>query len=146
MTELILFASDSSKDVHWKSFASAAEVGEFLTALEATARDSREGAHAAWMTLADVDPDTPVSVVSQPRPAYPGGLALRNRIGRVWMSYVVTAEGRADQATFFPLLSDDSLFTESAIRALVRGRYRPAMLHGQSVPLRVFQVIEFRTR
>jgi hypothetical protein len=145
-TQFVLFMSDSARDTHWKSFASSAQVGEFLTALEATARDSREGAHAAWMTSADVDPDTPVSVVSQPRPAYPGGLALRNRIGRVWMSFVVTAEGRADRATFFPVLSDDSLFTEAAIQALLRGRYRPAVLHGQPVPLRVFQVIEFRRR
>jgi hypothetical protein len=145
-TEFVLLVSDSAKDVNWKSFASAAQVSELLIALEATARDSREGTHAAWMTFADEDPDTPVSAVSQPRPAYPGGLALRNRVGRVWMSYVVTAGGRADPATFFPLLSDDSLFTEAAIQALLRSRYRPAVLHGQPVPQRVFQVILFRQR
>ena len=35
---------------------------------------------------------------------------------------------------------------EAAIQALLRGRYRPAVLNGQPIPLRVCQVILFRRR
>lgn len=144
-TKFVLLVSDSATDTRWKSFASSAQVDDFLNALEATARDSREGSRGAlWNTLADREPDTPVSVVSQPIPAYPGRLASGGRIGRVWMAFVVSAGGRAEPGSFFTLLSDDSLFTKAATRALLRGRYRPAVTDGQAVPQRVFQVILFR--
>ena len=144
----VLFVSDSANDVRWKSFVSSSQVDDLLRALEATARDSREGAHTAlrWNTPADQDSDTPVSVVSQPRPAFPGRLASRGRVGRVWMAYIVNADGRVDQESFFTLLSDDSLFTRSAVDALRRSRFRPALMNGQPVPRRVFQVILFRQR
>jgi hypothetical protein len=144
----VLFVSDSANDVRWKSFVSSSYVEDFLKALEETARESREGAHMAlrWDTLAEQEVDTPVTVVSQPRPAYPRRLASSRRVGRVWMSYIVNADGRVDQQSFFPLLSDDSLFTESAISALRRSRFRAAIAGGGPVPQRVFQVIVFRQR
>ncbi len=144
-TRFILLVSDSAEDIRWKSFASAAQVDSLLTALEAAATASREPSRAAvWNALADREPDTPVHVVSQPRPVFPPALASRRRAGRVWMSYIITAEGRADRSSFFPLLSDEPRFTEAAIQALRRGRYRPAVLNGQPVPQRVFQAILFR--
>lgn len=145
--QFVFMVSDSASDVRWKSFASSSQVEDFLNALEATARDSREGSFAGlWTTPADQEPDTPVSVVSQPMPEYPGKLASGGRIGRVWMAFVVTPEGRAEPGSFFTLLSDDSLFTEAATRALLRGRYRPAVTNGRAVPQRVFQPIHFRQR
>ena len=51
-----------------------------------------------------------------------------------------------EQNSFVPVLSDDSLFTEAAMEAILRARYQPAALNGEPVPLRVFQVILFRTR
>jgi hypothetical protein len=146
-TQFVFIVSDSASDTRWKSFASSLQVDEFLNALEATARDSREGSFAGlWNTPADQEPDTPVSVVSQPMPEYPGKLASGRRIGRVWMAFVVTPEGRAEPGSFLTLLSDDSLFTESATRALLRGRYRAAVKNGQAVPQRVYQTILFRQR
>lgn len=62
------------------------------------------------------------------------------------MSFIITADGRVDQSSFFTLLSDDPRFTEAATQALIRGRYRAAGLDGQPVPLRVFQAILFRQR
>jgi len=62
------------------------------------------------------------------------------------MSFVVSERGRAEQNSFVPVLSDDSLFTEAAIEAILRARYQPAIVNGEPVPLRVFQVILFRTR
>jgi TonB family protein len=146
-TKFVFVVSDSATHTQWKSFASSAQVNAFLTALELTAIVSREGSYSAdWNTLADQDPDAPVTIVSQPRPVYPARLASRGRVGRVWMTYVISADGRVEQGSFLPLLSDDSLFTRAAIEALLRGRFRPAVSNGQPVPQRVFQVITFRTR
>ena len=144
----VLFVSDSANELRWKSFVSSSHVDDLLRALEATARDSREGARTAlrWNTPADQEADTQVSVVSQPRPAYPGRLADRRRVGRVWMAYIVNADGRVDQESFFTLLSDDSLFTKSAVDALRRSQFRPAVRNGEPVPRRVFQAILFRQR
>jgi hypothetical protein len=137
-----LVASDSTRRTQWKTFASSAQVDSLLTALERTARAGQ----ATFDPAAEPEPDTPVSVVFQPRPAYPGELASKRRIGRVWMQYVVGADGRAQPGSFRPLLTDDSLFTHAAIRALLRGRYKPAYANGQPVPQRVFQAIIFRVR
>jgi TonB family protein len=144
----VLFVSDSVRDIRWKAFVSSSYVEEFVKALAETARDSREGAHTAvrWNTPADEEVDTPVRVVSQPRPAFPQRLASRGRVGRVWVSYIVNPDGRVDQESFFPLLSDDSLFTEAAIAALRRSRFRSAITDGEPVPQRVFQAIHFRQR
>jgi hypothetical protein len=138
--------SDSASGTRWQSFASAEEVRSFLTELEDAAMDSWAGVKATWNSPGDQAPDTPVSVVSQPSPVYPSRLAAQNKAGRVWMSYVVSATGRPDGNSFVPLLSDDSLFTEAAKQALLRGRFQPAVLKGQPIPLRVFQVILFRNR
>jgi hypothetical protein len=142
-----LLVSDSAADVRWKAFASAAQVDSLLTALELAATVSQEGSHPAiWKTLANEELDARVNVVWQPRPVYPKRLASRPKTGRVWMSYIVSAQGRADQNSFFPLLSDDSLFTEAAIVALRQGRFQPAVLNGEPVARRVFQAILFRRR
>jgi hypothetical protein len=146
-TKFALLVSDSAVDIRWKAFASSAQVDSLLTALELAATVSQEGSHAAtWMTPANEDLDTRVNVVWQPRPVYPERLVWRQKIGRVWMSYVVSAQGRAEQNSFLPLLSDDSLFTEAAIEALLKGRFQPAVLNGEPVARRVFQVILFRRR
>jgi hypothetical protein len=146
-TKFVLLVSDSARNIRWKSFASSAQVDTLLAALEAAALASWvESRPPFWNTLADRDPDTPVSAVAQPRPLYPDRLVWRGKVGRVWMSYVVTSLGRAQQGSFFPLLSDDPLFTEAAIEALLQSRYQPAVLNGEPVPLRVFQSILFRRR
>lgn len=144
---LVFVVSDSGSSTHWRSFASVADVNVLLGALESVAFASRDGAHAAgWDIPGEEDPDEGVSAVSQPRPVYPSGLATMGRVGRVWMTYVVSAEGRPQRESFVPVLSDDSLFTQAAIEALLRGRYRAAVSNGQPVPLRVFQAILFRQR
>ena len=53
-------------------------------------------------------------------------------------------DGRPEPDSFQTLLSDDSLFTQSAIETLRRSKFRPARRHGQPVRRRVFQVITFR--
>ncbi len=146
----ILVVSDSSSHTHWKTFASPAQVDTLLAALESTAMSSRTRSSLGDSTTApgvdDGAVDTPVSIISMHRPVYPGALAGNRRIGRVWMEYTVGVDGRAEERSFRPLLSDDSLFTRAAVRALLRAKYSPARLHGKPIRQRVFQVITFRVR
>jgi hypothetical protein len=143
----VLVVSDSASRTHWKTFASLGQVDTLLAALETTAKSGWAMASSRDSTgTADPDDevDTPVSIVSVRRPSYPPELAAKRRIGRVWMMYVVGVDGRAELGSFRPLLSDDVLFTRSAIKALVQTKYRPARLRGKPVPQTVFQVITFR--
>jgi outer membrane biosynthesis protein TonB len=142
--KFVFLVSDSAAN-KWKTFVSSAQVDTLLTSIERAAAASRSDT-AGWNALAGQDPDTPVSVVIQPRPAFPSRLAEKGRIGRVWMTYIIGADGRPDSESFWPLLSDDPLFTKAAIDALRRSRFRPAHTGGQPVSQRVFQVIEFRQR
>ena len=141
----ILLVSDSTSRTHWKSFASAAQVDSLLKVLELSAVSS-QFIGKSWDVWACEDPETPVRIVSQPSPDYPLRLAGMGRIGRVWVTYVVGADGRPYQESFLPLLSDDSLFASSAIAALRRSRFKPARNGGQPVHQRVFQAVVFRQR
>ena len=141
----ILLVSDSASGTHWKSFASADQVDELLKALELSAMSSRIG-EKGWDIWDSEDPETPVRIVSQPRPSYPPRLADMDRIGRVWVTYVVGTDGRPYYESFWPLLSDDPLFATAAITALRRSRFQPARNGAQPVVQRVFQAVVFRGR
>ncbi len=142
----ILLVSDSASDTHWKAFASEDQVSRLLTALAVAVSSSQLGAGTGWNGLACQKVDTPVRIVSQRAPEYPYHLAGQGREGRVWVTYVVSADGRPDQNSFLPVLSDDSLFTQAAIEALRRSRFKPARTDGEPVPQRVFQAVKFRQR
>jgi len=51
-----------------------------------------------------------------------------------------------ERESFSALLSDDSLFTWSALDAMRRSRFKPARTDGQPVRQRVFQAVVFRQR
>jgi hypothetical protein len=136
----VLVAADSAPRVQWKAFASAEQVESFLTALEKTAMATRE----IFKPIAEPEPEIPVSIVTVPMPKYPATLASRGRIGRVWMQYVVGADGRAQSESFRPLLTDHPLFTQAAVAAILQGRFKPARLKGKPIPARVFQAVVFR--
>ncbi|HZI73093.1 MAG TPA: energy transducer TonB, partial [Gemmatimonadales bacterium] len=68
------------------------------------------------------------------------------REGRVWMSYVVDSTGLSQTGTLRALLSDDPLFTQAAMNAVLHSKFRPALRGGRPVRQRVFQAIVFRQR
>jgi hypothetical protein len=145
---LVFLVSDSSSHIQWKTFVSPAQLDTLLGALETSARDRQ----ATWNPnstaaagMAD-SVDVPVQVVFQPEPKFPGHMAATGREGRVWMSYVVDPTGRSETGSLRPLLSDDPLFTQAAIDALMHSKYKPALHAGRPVRQRVFQVIQFRQR
>jgi hypothetical protein len=145
---LIFLVSDSSSHTQWKTFISPAQLDTLLTALETAARDRQ----ATWnpsspeASAINDSVDVPVQVVFQPEPKFPGHMAATGREGRVWMSYVVDTTGRTVTGSLRPLLSDDPLFTQAAIDALMHSKFKPAFRAGRPVRHRVFQVINFRQR
>jgi hypothetical protein len=145
---VIFLVSDSTIRQQWKTFASQAQLDTLLTALEALAREQQGTSHpdsmAGWRSEDSVD--IPVQVVFQPRPEFPEKLAATGREGRVWMSYVVDSTGLSQTGTLRALLSDDPLFTQAAMNAVLQAKFRPAIRQGRPVRQRVFQTIVFRQR
>jgi hypothetical protein len=145
---LIFLVSDSTTREQWKTFASQAQLDTLLTALEALAREqhSTSDPDSTASRRSDDAVDVPVQVVFQPRPEFPEKLVASGREGRVWMSYVVDSTGLSQTGTLRALLSDDPLFTQAAINAVLHSRFRPALRQGRPVRQRVFQAIVFRQR
>jgi hypothetical protein len=142
----LLAVSDSASNTRWKTFASPGQVDTLLIALEHTATRSWAMAPASDSSspAEPEDVEIPVRILSIPRLKYPPQLSSKGRIGRVWMTYWVGINGRAEEGSLRPLLSDDPLFTRAAIEALRHGKYQPARRRGQPVRHRVFQVVTFR--
>jgi TonB-like protein len=143
---LIFLVSDSALHTQWKTFVSPAQLDALLTGLEAVARERQatwDPSSTAFGTTND-SVEVPVRVVFQPEPKFPGKLAFNGREGRVWMSYAVDSTGRTETGSMRPLLSDDLLFTQAAIDALMHSKFKPALRHGRPVRQQVFQVIQFR--
>ena len=143
---IIFLVSDTASHTQWKSFTSAARLDSLLTAVEAVARERQPTWSPASTSAASSahSVDVPVEVVFQPKPTFPGTLAGKGREGRVWMSYAVDSTGRTVSGSMRPLLSDDLLFTQAAIDALMHSKFKPALRGGRPVRQQVFQVIQFR--
>ena len=142
---MIFLVSDSASHIQWKTFASAAQLDTVLTVVEAVARERQTTWNPGSTSAASADSvDVPVQVVFQPEPKFPGTLAWKGREGRVWMTYTIDSTGRSVTGSLRPLLSDDPLFTQAAIDALMHSKFKPALRHGRPVRQQVFQVIQFR--
>ena len=143
----VLVVSDSSQKVDYKTFASAAQLEDLAQAVEASAELGRQHAQPNDTTVALTDDtpwmDTPVGLGHIGQLHYPTELMMQRRIGRVWIQYVVNAEGRVEEGSFQTLLSDDERFTDSVVRLLREATFRPATSRGVPVRQRVFQVFDF---
>lgn len=146
----VLVVSDSAARVHYKTFASAAEVDRLADAIAVSAELGHRMLEPAdggtpTPTLTEDAPgiDSPVRPEHFPRLEYPPGLLSNRRIGRVWMQYVVGTDGRPEPGSYQTLLTDDPKFTASVVRMLQAATFRPATAHGLPVRQRVFQVFTF---
>ena len=144
----ILAVSDSTSNTHWRAWASASQVDSLVTAFEIAAEHARkiQVIPDSTQALTEDDPaiESPVYPEFIPAPEYPRELRRKGRTGRVWLEYIVGANGRAEEGSFRALLSDDERFTRAAVQALYRARFKPARSGGAPVRQRVFQVITFR--
>jgi hypothetical protein len=87
--------------------------------------------------------DSDVSIRKIPQPVFPVAGILARTSGTVELQYVVTAEGRADPASFKVLHARYREFVDAAIRAIAAGSFYPARLRGCAVPMLVVQKVSF---
>ena len=142
----VLVVSDSSEKIHYKTFASSAQLDDLARAVEASAELGRQRSPVKDTTALTEDMpamDTPVELRHVGQLKYPLELWRQGRVGRVWMQYVVNAEGRVEEGSFQTVLSDDQRFTDSVVRLLRETTFQPATAHGVPVRQRVFQVFSF---
>ncbi len=91
--------------------------------------------------LEDVD-QVPQAIV-QTRPLYPAYARRRRLDGEVTVLFTVTAQGRTADIQVQES-QPESVFAESAVKAVERWRFTPAERGGAAVAVRVRQVIRFR--
>ncbi len=77
-------------------------------------------------------------------PIYPAALLEKQVEGVVLATFVVDSTGHADLASFIVMASTDTAFTRAVRTALPRMKYRPAVLHGRTVPQLVEQAFAFK--
>jgi TonB family protein len=146
--QYILAVSDSTSNTHWRAFASAPQVDSLVAAFEFGAEHARtiQIVPDSTRAITEDDPslESPVYPEFVPKLEYPRELRRHGRNGRVWLEYVVGANGRAEEGSFRALLSDDERFTRAAVQALYRAKFKPARSGGVPIRQRVFQVITFR--
>jgi TonB family protein len=97
---------------------------------------------AFWESDVDRLPELTGEVV----PRYPSSLERSGLSGSVELEYVISAAGRVDSTTVRVLMSSHPVFTRSAIDALLRARFKPALRGGRPVPVRVHQKFRFVVR
>ncbi len=78
------------------------------------------------------------------KPEYPGIYKKTGQEGDVLIEVVVSREGKVED--YRVLRSDGELFTESAIRALKRFRYKPGTLKGKPVQYKIVERFRFKRR
>lgn len=81
-------------------------------------------------------------IIEKVRPAYPEHARRAHRTGVVTLKFLVDAEGRVKQASVVEA-SPQGLFEESALSAIARWRFAPAMRQGSPVPTWLILPIRF---
>lgn len=79
-----------------------------------------------------------------PAPRYPEVLRRSGVPGEVRLRFVIRCDGRVDSTTIVISSTTDSLFTGSAIEAVVGTEFSPATLNGRAVAYRQELAIRFR--
>ena len=95
------------------------------------------------LIIPGVQADSDVRPLSMPAPDYPHFAGEPYPTGTVEFTYVVTAEGRVDPATFDVLSGSYREFVEAIRKAITRSVFRPAKLKGCPVPMLVRQTVRF---
>jgi len=78
---------------------------------------------------------------SEMPPNYPDSLKRARIEGEIMIEYVVGSDGRVKSVVV--LSGDDSLFVKSAITAVKRWKYKPAIRNGKAVSVRIRRPIGF---
>lgn len=81
-------------------------------------------------------------IVEKVKPTYPEHARRTHRTGVVTLKFLVDAEGRVHQASVVEA-SPQGLFEESALSAIARWRFAPAMRQGRPVPTWLILPVRF---
>jgi protein TonB len=88
------------------------------------------------------DLDNPPRPLARLNPVYPPRARMRRIEGEVVVEFVVNPDGTVRNVEVMASQPGD-IFTESAVRAIQRGRFTPGTKDGRSVPTRVRQKVTF---
>jgi len=99
------------------------------------------GASAFCSPLFAATHDQDPTAISMPSPKYPYELKRAEIEGAVLVSFTVTAQGNV--AKVVAVKSTDRAFEESALKAVRKWKFNPAMKEGQVVNLPALQVVTF---
>lgn len=94
---------------------------------------------ALWAQAAEVPP---VPIFS-PTLVLPSGMRVK---GRLLVRFMIDTAGRVDPGSIHVLNSTDERLIAAAREAVIRARYRPAMVHGKPVRIVVEQPYDFESR
>lgn len=75
-------------------------------------------------------------------PPYPHGAKMRNREGMVELEYTVTEKGSVKDIVIVDA-KNRNLFGQAAMRAVSKWKYKPLIVDGKPVPVRVRVIIQF---
>jgi len=87
--------------------------------------------------------DVPPEAITQVPPVYPEGAKKAGVSGRVLLEVLVNADGTVGSARAIEEVPDFPSFTESAIKAVMQWKFKPATKEGKPVPVTVAIPIHF---
>lgn len=107
--------------------------------------DDRDGPAVGLvrLVLPLIQVETPIRIISIPRPRFPQAALLAGIASFVDLQYVVTSEGRVDPGTFRVVRAEYREFEVAAMNAILGGKFVPGTLRGCPVPMLVQQRIKF---
>jgi len=109
-------------------------------AISASPRDLRPSMLRTAFTLSEVD--QPPRPIRQIDPLYPFAAKRKGIQGSVTMRFIVTKDGRVIDPTVVKA-EPPGVFDNSALKAIVRWRFKPAMKDGQSVDVIIIAPLKF---
>ena len=80
--------------------------------------------------------------IARIEPSYPPRARMRNIEGEVLLEFVVDSDGSVRDAVV-KASTPEGIFEDSALRAVRRWKFKPAMKGGEAVPVRVIQNVIF---
>ncbi len=145
---LFVVAESVGKRKGWNVQASAQDIRDLLTVIDATAQTSvfdtaphradGEGVYLACQL------DHPPRLRDGERVFYPMGALSGGQEGRVLAEFVIDSSGKARPGSFRALLSDGGSFSDAVRDAVMHARFVPGKAHEQAVSTLVWQWFAFR--
>ncbi len=147
---LIAVAEAPDQTKGWTIYASAPNIRDLLTAIDATAQtsafDSGPPGPGGETVYVACQLDKPPRLRDGEHPFYPLDAQSRRQEGRVLAQFIIDSSGAARPGSFRALLSDGDTFAAAVRTGVLRARFVPGMARGRAVSTLVWQWFAFRLR